>query len=600
MILILLLCIAPVSVSSQTITNANLLRADSLLSFIHTDQALDSRTKSNLADSAFRISLRENDVCRQVQARSRQATYLDNMGMADSALVLLYWASHSYKPGCDSAVLMNLLGNLTNIFVSLNEFDRIDSVSRIALKFWNHKWKDKDSRFAILNNLGIAQAMRNDSSAATATFWQAYTEARENNNSKYIQKALINLGSLKGMTGDLDSAYYFLNVAAANSKEYNDMDSYMTLMINLANVDIERGKFKQAIVTLDSVYNIAVKLKSTESIGGVQNARATAYANMNQYDKAYKYLNEYIEINNQYLDEERVRSVTEMMEKYESEKKARQIQQLELEKLDAALTQARITNSRNRFLFIGIAILVLAAGLWWRLRYVHRSRAAIQHEKDISEGLLLNILPASVASELKSKGFAEAKHFAPVTILFSDFKGFTTVSEDLTAAELVEELNVCFKTFDNIMMKYGIEKIKTIGDAYMAAGSIPDTNTAKPDDVIKAGLDMQQFVISRKKDRDKRNLPAFDMRVGIHSGPVVAGIVGVNKFQYDLWGDTVNIASRMESNSEVGRVNISETTYQLVRENPSFSFTPRGMIDVKGKGKMAMYFVDAIPDSQRA
>ena len=163
-----------------------------------------------------------------------------------------------------------------------------------------------------------------------------------------------------------------------------------------------------------------------------------------------------------------------------------------------------------------------------------------------SDELLLNILPAEVAEELKAKGHADAKHFDTVTILFTDFKGFTEASEKLTPQELVEELNTCFKAFDHIITARGIEKIKTIGDAYMCAGGLPDPKTSSPADVVHAALEMQTFMTSRKAERDAQGKPAFEMRVGIHTGPVVAGIVGVKKFQYDIWGDTVNTASRME------------------------------------------------------
>jgi class 3 adenylate cyclase len=396
------------------------------------------------------------------------------------------------------------------------------------------------------------------------------------------------------MTEDFDSAFVFLSMALERAKASEAVEDYTGLLINLADLEKARGNYGHGLQLLDSAFVLAERIKSIEHQANTQQTRAQVYAAKSDYKNAFKYLSEYLTLREQILNEEKIRSVTEMMEKYESEKKARQIQQLELEKLDATLTNERITNTRNRYLFIGIAVLLIALALWGRLRYVHRARAAIQREKDISEGLLLNILPAAVADELKTKGYAEAKYFAPVTILFSDFKGFTTISEELSAAELVEELNACFKTFDDIMTRYGIEKIKTIGDSYMAAGNIPDTNTSTPVDVVNAGLDMQEFVTSRKKDRDVRNLPAFDMRVGIHSGPVVAGIVGVKKFQYDLWGDTVNTASRMETNGEINKVNISEATYQLVKDNESFSFTPRGMINVKGKGALAMYFVERV------
>ncbi len=578
---------------SQTEIQPGIAWVDSVLNVIIKDQSIDSKTKSDLADSAFQICIREKDICKQIYTRTAQATHLDNLGLADSALTQLYWAYKAFQPKCDSIILMLVFTNLTNIYLSLGELTRVDSVGQIVLNSWNPAWKDKEPRFATLTNLAISYAQRSEITIATEYFRQAYTESEEEKNQKYVQISLNNLGSLKGMIGELDSAYYFLSTAASKAKEEDDMDNYMSLLINLANLDVEKGRYNQAINLLDLAYILADSLKSTEKLAQVERTRANVYAGKNDFKKAHSYLLNYLKLNEQYLNEERVKAVTEMMEKYESEKKARQIQQLELDKLDATLTNIRITNTRNRYLYGGVVILLLAIGLTSRLRYVNKSKVAIQKEKDISEGLLLNILPASVADELKQKGYAEAMQYDVATILFSDFKEFTTVAENMSAAELVKEINACFKAFDEIMTRRGIEKIKTIGDAYMAAGGLPDNNTATTIDVILAGLEMQQFIISRKKERDEQQLTAFDMRVGIHSGPVVAGIVGVKKFQYDLWGDTVNIASRMETSGETRRVNISDATYQLVKDADNLLFTPRGMIHAKGKGEMAMYFVEA-------
>jgi len=224
-------------------------------------------------------------------------------------------------------------------------------------------------------------------------------------------------------------------------------------------------------------------------------------------------------------------------------------------------------------------------------REVHERTDELRKERDRSDELLLNILPHEVAEELKRTGAAAAKHFDQASVLFTDFKGFTTMSEKVGAAELLEELNTCFKAFDDIIGTHGVEKIKTIGDAYMCAGGLPDPKTSSPADVVFAALEMQAFMEKRRIEREAQGKLAFVMRVGIHTGPVVAGIVGVKKFQYDIWGDTVNTASRMESSGEVGQVNISSATYELVKGVPGLVFTPRGKVNAKGKGEMEMFFV---------
>ncbi len=213
----------------------------------------------------------------------------------------------------------------------------------------------------------------------------------------------------------------------------------------------------------------------------------------------------------------------------------------------------------------------------------------IKFEKMRSESLLLNILPADVAEELKKFGKVEPLSHENATVLFSDFKGFTEITETISAKELVEEINHCFGAFDEITSRYQIEKIKTIGDSYMAVGGNFSGKDCPPWHVVSAGLEMQYFVKKRKLERMKEGKFCFEMRIGIHSGPIVSGVVGVNKFQFDIWGDTVNIASRMETQGEIGELNISGKTRDLILDR--FDFDYRGVMPVKGKADMPMYFV---------
>ncbi len=587
-----LLVMCPLIGWCQTPQADDITWADSIHLIIKYDQTVDYESKVELADSVFQIYGRANNVCKQIETRISQSVYLDNLSRPEAALQRLYWASQSFNSHCDSLILMSIFAGLTNIYLSLEDLNRVDSIGQLFFKYWNPSWTEKDSRFSVLSNLAISYAYRDFGEESTTLFHQVYQEALLDKNEKHIEKALINLGSIKGITEDLDSAFYFLDLAANNARGSGDQDTYMSLLINLASVDIERKNYNEALIRLDSVYALADTLGNLEYRSYVEFSKATLFEDLSDYEKALLYLRNYVELNSELLNEERVRAVAEMKEKFESEKKARQIQTLELDNLDATLKTELVANARNRFLYIGIALLIGAIGIWTRLQYVRKSRSAIQSEKDISEALLLNILPAEVAEELKLNGKSEAQHFEAATILFSDFKGFTSISEQLSPTELVEEINYCFKAFDQIMMEFNLEKIKTIGDAYMAAGSIPKDNTAKAADVVMAGLEMQKVIAKRKAERDTENLPAFEMRLGINTGPVVAGIVGVKKFQYDIWGDAVNIASRMETSGEVGQVNISEATYGIIKDDPRFTFVSRGKVQAKGKGEVLMYFVE--------
>lgn len=211
----------------------------------------------------------------------------------------------------------------------------------------------------------------------------------------------------------------------------------------------------------------------------------------------------------------------------------------------------------------------------------------IEEEKKRSDDLLLNILPSEVAEELKNKGSAAAKYFDHVTVMFTDFVNFTKVSEQMTPQQLIDELDACFKAFDEIIGRHDIEKIKTIGDAYLAVCGLPKSDANHATRIVQAALEISMFMSNRAQQLGSLT---FDVRIGIHSGSVVAGIVGIKKFAYDIWGDTVNVAARMEQNSEPGKVNISQNTYELVKDK--FEFTYRGEIEAKNKGKLGMYFVN--------
>jgi adenylate cyclase len=217
---------------------------------------------------------------------------------------------------------------------------------------------------------------------------------------------------------------------------------------------------------------------------------------------------------------------------------------------------------------------------------IEKQHDELKVEKAKSDNLLLNILPSEVAEELKMKGNAAARQFDHVTVLFSDFVNFTKVSEEMHPQELIDELNTCFKAFDDITSKYNIEKIKTIGDAYLAVCGLPLADPMHAEKAIMAAQEINSFMKARHAQLGNKS---FQVRIGIHSGSVVAGIVGLKKFAYDIWGDTVNTAARMEQNSEAGKINVSQTTYELTKDK--FSYEYRGEIEAKGKGHLKMYYV---------
>jgi class 3 adenylate cyclase/ligand-binding sensor domain-containing protein len=225
-----------------------------------------------------------------------------------------------------------------------------------------------------------------------------------------------------------------------------------------------------------------------------------------------------------------------------------------------------------------------------RNKALQEKNDVIEFERERSDQLLLNILPKDTALELKDFGKVKAKLHEHATVMFSDFEGFTQLSSQVSPEELVHELDYCFQAFDRIIEKYNLEKVKTIGDAYMCAAGLNKDTSSDPADVVKASLDIMAFMEKYHSERLAQSKPFFKARIGIHSGKVVSGVVGIKKFAFDIWGDTVNTAARMESSGEVGKLNISKATYELVADQ--FSCTHRGKIAAKGKGEMDMYFVD--------
>ena len=253
-------------------------------------------------------------------------------------------------------------------------------------------------------------------------------------------------------------------------------------------------------------------------------------------------------------------------------------------------------NFRNILLLVlGFALMIV--GLIYK-RYVDNQKQRriligknkmIEDERQRSDELLLNILPAAIASELKSHGKAKAQRYDKASVLFTDFINFTSISERLSPEQLVAELDTYFKAFDFIIAQYKLEKIKTIGDAYMCASGLSD-RISTPINIVKAALELQQFLNEMKTEKIRLGEPYFEARIGINTGPVVAGVVGINKFAYDIWGDTVNLAARIQEACEPGCINISEATHREIQY--TFKCRYRGKLPAKNKGDIEMYYVE--------
>ncbi|MEM9887724.1 MAG: adenylate/guanylate cyclase domain-containing protein [Bacteroidota bacterium] len=322
---------------------------------------------------------------------------------------------------------------------------------------------------------------------------------------------------------------------------------------------------------------------------------------------------EFLLLQQQVQTEAQEREVAELREqkmmqqmKLEQAEAAEKIKQQEIRRLeqDKNLDTLKIRNQQQLTYGIASGLSLVSLLIFYNLyrsrktnkrlsqknREIDKERAIAEYERQKSDDLLLNILPEPTAIELKEKGSATPKKYELATVIFTDFSGFTNISEQLSPEELISELSTCFSTFDEIIEQHGLEKIKTLGDGYMCVGGVPIPDQQNPVNAVRAALEMQAFMEKNIAKKKAAGVPYWQMRVGIHTGELVAGVVGSKKFAYDVWGDTVNIASRMESNGVSGKINISKATYELVKNH--FHCAYRGTFEVKNKGEVEMYFVE--------
>ena len=508
------------------------------------------------------------------------ANVQNNIGMANDSQrntnESLNWyrkALIRYEKEEPSASMANALSNIGNAHSRLANEDGVTKIARDSLI-------EEAARYQ-MNSLEIRKKMDDRRGQANA---------------------LNNLGASTQLKGswasdpEVKMAYYleaeeYYREAASMAEAAQDNTELANILGNLAENLLRQKRNGEAMEIAKKALEMAQKMGHAESMMRASEKLYMAYKQLGRPLDALEMYEQFSSLADSVRNEENTRQL--MRQQYAHEYSEREAELVfEQRKKDAVAQEALRRKNLQRNAFVGGFALTLLLALVF---FTQRNR--IGKEKKRSEELLLNILPEEVAEELKAKGEAEAQLIDQVTVLFTDFKGFTQMSEQVTPKQLVKDLHECFSAFDHICQKYGIEKIKTIGDAYMAAGGLPTPSNDHAEKVIRAGLEMRDFVEEGKQRKIANNLPFFGIRIGIHTGPVVAGIVGVKKFSYDIWGDTVNTASRMESSGEVGKVNLSESTYVLVKDE--FSFEERGEIEAKGKGKMRMYFVSEKRGSEK-
>ena len=399
----------------------------------------------------------------------------------------------------------------------------------------------------------------------------------------------------------LDNLDQLRNIAVRNNRsgEIADIDAQIARAKEISGSGIEvlvLEKQQEIADQMAAMNNQILELsKAQQGVAGSSNPRAAGSDKERQ--KLMEELNASRALIDKMTDDQLKASLLLMQQrtKLDSMEYRNKVDSLNIANAELAIRESQ--NERNFYIAAFIALLLLAGGSLYSFvrarqnaKILVEKNKTIRDEQERSENLLLNILPALVAEELKKQGSTNARFFEDVGVLFADFVGFSKIAEKLTPQQLVTELDTCFRAFDEIIAKYNLEKIKTIGDAYMAAGGLPNGGGSQLRAMIEAAREMQAWLANWNIERSRQKLPLFEARIGIHSGPVVAGVVGSKKFAFDIWGDTVNIAARIEAAGEGGKINISGEVFELIKDY--FSCKYRGKIAAKNKGEIDMYFVE--------
>ncbi len=487
----------------------------------------------------------------------------------------------------DTTRLMSALTNIGVIYGKKRQtYDKGIEYSTRALDFAK-KVGNNEMESKISTNLGEIYFELGRDTLALQFFENAVTGYK---GSEALSPALLNIGKVYAQRNDFLLAENYQKQALAIAEKLDSKRDMATALLNLASAYDKKGESDKALESYEKAKDISLSIDVPEELKRAYTGLAKIYSDRKDFKQAYKYQSLLNDVKDTLYNIEYQQKMSGQLFAYEIEKKQNQITILNKDKELQEIDLQKQKFAKNAFMAGLILIFIIAFIIFRNYQAKVKTNKILDRQKVEIENLLLNILPQEVANELQKNGQATPRSYESVSVLFTDFKGFTTIAEGMAPHELVAELNTFFVAFDDIIEKNNLEKIKTIGDAYMCAGGIPTTNNTHPIDIINAGLQIQQFMADHNSKRKEKGLPVWGLRVGVHTGPITAGVVGRKKYAYDIWGNTVNVASRMESNGEVGKVNISSATFELIKNN--FNCTHRGKISAKNIGEIDMYFVN--------
>jgi class 3 adenylate cyclase/Tfp pilus assembly protein PilF len=511
-----------------------------------------------------------------------------------------------YDRGDDTKALENYLQSLKfaelskdklRILVSLNNVGGIYFIKRAtydkALDYYTRAMQlceelgKQEELGVICVNIGSIYFEKNEDQKALQYFQKALNAYGDSEGSLNVYNAM---GKLYKRQGRFELAIETHNKALSIAEKENSKISILQSRMGLGDVYVAKGDYRTALQYYKEAEAPAVELQANHELKDLYQEMAKTYSKISDFNNAYKYQSLYSSTKDTLYNIDTDKKLGSLQFEFDLQKKEGEITLLEK---DNAITDQKLQRQRlfkNAFmggLFLAFTIAIL---IFRSYRVKVKTHKILDKQKNEIEGLLLNILPEKVANELQTTGHATPKHYESVSVMFTDFKGFTTIADKMSPDELVAELDACFNTFDGIIEKYNLEKIKTIGDSYMCAGGIPTRDDQHVLKIVKAGLEIQQYITDNNNQRMEKGLTPWLIRIGIHVGPVVAGVVGKKKYAYDIWGSTVNIASRMESNGEPGKVNISHATFEIIKDY--YACSHRGKISAKNIGEIDMYFID--------
>ncbi|MCD5414138.1 MAG: tetratricopeptide repeat protein [Clostridiales bacterium] len=471
-----------------------------------------------------------------------------------------------YKDGIGTtynniAVVYENLGNskvsIDYYLKAINIFTEINNRERIAILF---------------NNIGLVFVSQELYDEGLDFFRQSILLSTEIANESEIASSYNNIGVLSNLLGDYQDALANHYKALEIRKRIDDKDGIINSYVNIGTVYFNSNKLDKSLEYFDNALNAAREISDKEGLQSALFNLSKVHSELGNYKEAYSFKSLYSTLSKMIADETYLKNIAEMQEIFEAERKARQIQLLTKDN-EISL----VLLNQQRIIILSLALIVLLALI---LGFI------IVKEKKKSDKLLHNVLPKKVARELKKKGKSKPENFQNVTVFFSDIVEFTSISSKLSPQYLINELNDMFTTFDSIMTKHNCERIKTIGDAYLAVCGLPIKNEKHAENITNAAIEIMSYM-------NTRNLTAktkWEIRVGIHSGEAVGGIVGTKKYIYDIFGDAINTSQRMESNSEPMKINLSETSYTMLKDK--YGFMKREPLYIKGKGLVNMYFLD--------